>query len=226
VLKGGRKSNLTIDVNYFYAITGLLIVLFALISFALGRNRSLGALLGMFLAYVAADKSAVFIRDGLNFVLKLELGDEVIPYLQGIIFFLAVIGVLGYLFDVAYTHTFPGRLTGMLTGVLTGYFVSVFALEFLRGLLAGWPGDQTVTFDFSYDLLGREGLFVITLNFFSDPEAAYAVLRKALVPAILLTLWVVLVRAFGGFGKILSKILGAFVKWVSIKAPKEGAKAT
>jgi hypothetical protein len=217
---------LTLDVNYFYAITLLLALLFGLIGFALGRNRSLGALLGMFFAYVAADKGAVFIRDALNFVLKLELGDEVIPYLQGLIFFLAVISVLGYLFDVAYTHTFAGRLAGMLMGLLTGYFVSVFALEFLRELLAGWPEAQTAIFDFSYNLLGREGLFVITLNFSSDPEAAYTLLRKALIPAILVTLWVLLLRAFGGFGKILGGILGALVTWVSIKGPKEEAKAT
>lgn len=217
---------MTLDVNYFYAMTLLLALLFGLIGFALGRNRSLGALLGMFFAYVAADKSAVFIRDALNFVLKLELGDEVIPYLQGIIFFLAVISVLGYLFDVAYTHTFAGRLAGMLIGLLTGYFVSVFALEFLRELLAGWPEAQTAIFDFSYNLLGREGLFVITLNFSSDPEAAYTLLRKALVPAILVTLWVVLLRAFGGFGKILGAILGALVSWVSIKGSQEEAKAT
>jgi hypothetical protein len=219
-------KEMTISVNYFYAMTLLLALLFGLIGFALGRNRSLGALLGIFFAYVAADKSAVFIRDGLNFVLKLELGDEVIPYLQGLIFFLAVISVLGYLFDVAYTHTFGGRLVGMLTGLLTGYFVSVFALEFLRELLAGWPEAQTAIFDFSYNLLGREGLFVITLNFSSDPEAAYTLLRKALIPAILVTLWVLLVRAFGGFGKILGGILGALVKWLSIKGQKEEAKAT
>jgi hypothetical protein len=213
-----RRVNLTIDANYFYAMTLLLAILFALMGFALGRARSLGTLLGMFFAYVAADKSAVFIRDGLNFVLKLELGDEVIPYLQGSIFFLAVIGVVSFFFfDIIYLHTFVGRLKGMLTGVLTGYFVSVFALEFLRELLVGWPGDQTVMFDFSYDLLGREGLFVLTLNFFSDPEAAYTVLRKALVPAILVALWIVLWRASLGFIKVLSKIWDTFLKWVSIR---------
>ncbi len=216
---------MTLDVNYFYAMTLLLVLLFALIGFALGRNRSLGVLFGIFFAYVAADKSAEFIRDALNFVLKLELGDEVIPYLQGIIFFLAVIGVVGCLFDTAYTHTFGTRVRGMLTGILTGYFVSVFALELLRALLTGWPEAQTATFDFSYALLGREGLFVITLNFFSDPEAAYAVLRKALVPAILVTLWIVLWRAFEWFIRVLAGILGGIVKWVSITASKE-AKAT
>ena len=217
---------MTLDVNYFYAMTLLLVMLFALIGFALGRNRSLCALFGIFFAYVAADKSAEFIRDALNFVLKLELGDEVIPYLQGVIFFLAVIGVLGYLFDVAYTHTFGTRLSGMLLGALTGCFVSVFALEFLREILVGWLEGQTAMFDFSYDLLGQEGLFVITLNFFSDPEAAYAVLRKALIPAILFTLFfVVLERAFQWFIGVLGKILGAIVKWVSITASKE-AKAT
>lgn len=217
---------MTIDVNYFYAATILLVMLFALIGFALGRNRSLCALFGIFFAYVAADKSAKFIRDALNFVLKLELGDEVIPYLQGLIFLLAVIGVLGYLLGTAYTHTFGTRLSGMLTGALIGYFVSVFALEFLREILAGWPGDQTVMFDFSYDLLGRDGLFVITLNFFSDPEAAYAVLPKALVPAILFALFfVVLQRAFQWFIGLLGRILGAIVKWVSITASKEAKAA-
>jgi len=217
---------LTLDVNYFYAMTLLLILLFGLIGFALGRNRSLCALFGIFFAYVAADKSAVFIRDALNFVLKLELGDEVIPYLQGLIFLLAVIGVLGYLFDTAYTHTFGTRLSGMLTGALIGYLVSVFALEFLREILVGWPGDQTVMFDFSYDLLGREGLFVITLNFFSDPEAAYALLRKALVPAILFALFfVVLQRAFQWFIRLLGRILGGIVTWVSIRGSTEEAEA-
>ncbi len=210
-------KEVTIPVNYFYVITALFIVLFALIGFVLCRHRSLGVLMGIFFAYVAADKGAVFIRDALNFVLKLELGDEVIPYLQGIIFFLAVISVLGYLFDVAYTHTFGTRLIGMLIGVSTGYFVSVFALEFLREILIGWLGDQTAIFDFSYDLLGRDGLFVLTLNFSSDPEAAYAVLRKALVPAILLTLFEILGCSFRGFAKALGKILGAFVTWLSIR---------
>jgi hypothetical protein len=220
-------TNVTIPVNYFYVITALFIVLFALIGFALWHGRSLGVLMGIFFAYVAADKSAVFIRDGLNFVLKLELGDEIIPYLQGIIFFLAVIGVIGCFLRFGYTHTFATRLIGMLIGVLTGYLVSVFTLEFLREILVGWLGDQTAIFDFSYNVLGQEGLFIITLNFSSDPEAAYTVLRKALVPAILFTLWVVFLRAFGGFGKILSTILGAFVKWLSIKTPKkEEAKAT
>jgi hypothetical protein len=216
----------TMSVNYFYAITGLLMVLFALIGFALGRNRSLGALLGIFFAYVAADESAKFIRDGLNFVLKLELGDEVIPYFGAIIFSLGVIGVVGCLFATSYTHRFAGRLKGMLTGALTGYFVSVFALELFRELLEGWPADQTATFDLSYTLLGQEGLLVVTLNFFSDPEAAYAILRKALIPAILVVLLVVLLRAFGGFTKALGKIWGAILKWVSIKAPQEEAKAT
>jgi len=217
---------LTLDVNYFYAMTLLLVLLFALIGFALGRNRSLGALFGIFFAYVAADKSAEFLRDALNFVLKLELGDEVIPYLQGIIFFLATIGVLGYIFDTHYSHNFRSRISGMLTGILTGYFVSVFALEFLRELLVGWLEGQTATFDFSYALLGREGLFVITLNFFSDPEAAYAVLRKALVPAILFALFfVVLQRAFQWFIGVLGRILGGIVKWVSITASKEAKAA-
>jgi len=210
-------KEVTISVNYFYVITALFIVLFALIGFALCRNRSLGVLMGIFFAYVAADKGAVFIRDALNFVLKLELGDEVIPYLQGIIFFLAVIGVIGCFLYVAYTHTFATRLIGMLIGVLAGYFVSVFALEFLREILIGWLGDQTAIFDFSYDLLGREGLFIITLKFSSDPEAAYAVLRKALVPAILLTLFEILGCSFRGFAKALGKILGAFVTWLSIR---------
>ena len=173
--------------------------------------------MGIFFAYVAADKCAVFIRDGLNFVLKLELGDEIIPYLQGIIFFLAVIGVIGCFLRFGYTHTFAARLIGMLIGVLTGYLVSVFTLEFLREILIGWLGDQTAIFDFSYDLLGREGLFIITLKFSSDPEAAYAVLRKALVPAILLTLFEILICSFRGFAKALGKILGAFVKWLSIR---------
>jgi len=217
-------EEVTISVNYFYVITALFIVLFALIGFALCRYRSLGVLMGIFFAYVAADKGAVFIRDALNFVLNLELGDEVIPYLQGIIFFLAVIGVIGCFLSFAYTHTFATRLVGMLIGVLTGYFVSVFALEFLREILVGWLGDQTAIFDFSYDLLGREGLFIITLNFSSDPEAAYAVLRKALVPAILLTLFEILGCSFRGFAKVLGKILGAFVTWVSIRGEKKDKK--
>jgi hypothetical protein len=208
---------LTLDVNYFYAMTLLLVLLFALIGFALGRDRSLATLKGVFFAYGAADQSAVFIRDGLNFVLKLELGDEIIPYLQGAIFFLTVIALLCFYFDTVYRHTFASRLKGMLTGLLTGYFVSVFALEFLRELLAGWPEAQTAIFDFSYDLLGQEGLFVLTLNFFSEPEAAYTLLRKALVPDILISLLILYTRAFQGFARVLGTIWGAFVKWVSIR---------
>jgi hypothetical protein len=217
-------EEVTISVNYFYVITALFIVLFALLGFALSRGRSLGVLMGIFFAYVAADRGAVFIRDALNFVLKLELGDEVIPYLQGIIFFLAVIGVIGCFLSLSYTHTCATRLIGMLIGVSTGYFVSVFALEFLREILIGWLGDQTAIFDFSYDLLGRDGLFIITLNFSSDPGAAYAVLRKALVPAILLTLFEILACSFRGFAKALAAILGAFLKWVSIRGEKDKDK--
>ena len=156
----------------------------------------------------------------------MELGDEYITYFKGIIFSLAVIGVVGCLFATRYTHSFSGRIKGMLTGVLTGYFVSVFALEFLRELLTDWLEDQTAIFDFSYDLLDWEGLFLLTLKFSSDPEGAYAMLRKALVPAILVILWVVLWCAFQGLAKALGKILGAFVKWLSIKTPREGSQAT
>jgi len=214
---------LTLDVNYFYAMTLLLIILFALLGFALGRDRSLINVMGIFLSYVAAQLCAVFIRDGLNFVLKLELGDEIIPYFQGAIFLGSVITALGFVFGMNYTHSFRSRLVGMLLGALGGYLVSVFALEFIRELLAGVLERQTVTFDFSYALLGREGLFVLTINFFSDQERAYTVLRKGLIPAILGILFYLFVRAFNWFIGLLSKIWDTFMNWVSIRV-KGGGK--
>ena len=217
---GERRVNLTIDMNYFYATTILLAILFALIGFALGRDRSLIYVMGIFLGYVAAQLCAGFIRDGLNFVLKLEIGDEIIPYFQGALFFGSVIAMLGFLSTIKYTHTFKGRLAGMFIGALGGYLVSVFALEFLRELLVGVPGEQTVRLDFSYALLGQEGVFVLTTNFFSDPESAYAVLRKALIPVILYILFLLLGGTLNWFIGLLGKISNAFLKWVSITGGK------
>ena len=221
---------MTLDMNYFYAMTILLAILFALIGFELGRDRTLIDVMGIFLGYTAAQLCASFIRDGLNFVLKLELGDEIIPYFKGAIFLGSVIAVFGLLYRIKYTHTFGDRLTGMLHGALAGYLVSVFALEFLRELLVGWPGEQTVRFDLSYALLGQEGVFVLTTRFFSDPEGAYTVLRKALIPATLYILFLLFGGTLNWIIGLLGKIGDAFLKWLSITKPKpneegEGAKA-
>lgn len=216
MLKGERKSSLTIDMNYYCAMTFLVMVLFALIGFALCRDRSFTNVIGIFFAYVAADKSAIFIRDILDLVFKLEVGDEIVPYLQGAIFFVAVIAMAGCLFGTNYKHTFKDRLLGMLLGILSGYLVSVFALEFLRGLLVGVPVERTVMFDFSYALPGREGLFVITINFFPNAEDVYTLLRKLLVPVILYILLLLLGCALNWFFALLGKIWKILMDWVSI----------
>jgi hypothetical protein len=216
VLKGGRKGNLTLDVNYYCALTFLMMVLFALIGFALCRARSFTNVIGIFFAYVLADKSAVFIRDGLNFVFKLKLGDEILPYLQGTLFFVAVIAMTGCLFGTEYKHTFKERLVGMLLGIMGGYLVSVFALEFLRGLLVGVPKERTVVFDFSYALPGWEGLFVLTLNFFPNAEDVYKLLNKLLIPVMLYILFLLLGCALQWFIALLGKIWKGLMNWVSI----------
>lgn len=208
---------MTIDMNYFYAMTILLVILFALIGFVLGRLRSLVGLLGVFLGYAAAQLCATFIRDGLNFVLKLELGDDIIPYFQGALFFGSVIAMLGFLFGVRYTHTFRDRLGGMLLGVLSGYLVSAFALELLRELLAGVLEEQTVMLDLGYALLGEEGALALTINFFSDPERAYTVLGKFLIPAILYILFLLLVGTLSWLIGLLARILNTILGWVSIR---------
>jgi len=217
---------LTIDMNYFFAATILLVMLFALIGFALDKIRSRVLVMGIFLSYVAAQLCAPFLIRGLNFAMKLDLGDEILPYFQEAIFLASVIGVLGFVLGMSYTHTFRTRLVGMILGAFSGYLVSVFTLEFLRELLAGWPGPQTVKFDFGYALLGQEGLFVLTINFSSNPEGAYAVLSKILVPAILFFLFLLLGDAFNWFTGLLSKIFGAIIGWVSITGGKEGKKTT
>ena len=214
---------MTLDMNYFYAMAILLITLFALIGFALGWLRTIISVLGIFFAYVAADKSAVFIRDGLNFVLKLELGDEIIPYFHGALLFGSVIAVLGFLFGLKHTHTFRARLGGMLLGALSGYLVSVFALEFLREFLAGVLEEQTVVLDFGYALLGEEGALALTINFFSDPERAYTVLRKGLIPAILYILFLLLERTLNWLISLVGITSKAILGWVSIgKEGEEG----
>lgn len=212
---------MTIDMNYFYAMTILLVLLFALLGFALGWLRTLIGVLGIFFAYVAADKSATFIRDGLNFVLKLKLGDEIIPYFRGALLFGSIIAVLGFLFGMKYTHNFRARLAGMLLGGLAGYLVSVFALEYLRELLAGMLEKQTVTLDFGYALLGQKGALALTINFFSDPESVYAALRKFLIPAILYILFLLLGRTLNWLISLLGKISSTILGWVSIRS-KEG----
>lgn len=207
---------MTINANYYFAGTILLIILFALIGFALDRIRSRILVMGIFLSYVAAQLCAPFLIDGLNFAAKLDLGDEILPYFEAAIFLTAVIAVLGFVLGLSYTHTFRTRLVGMLLGAFSGYLVSVFILEFLRELLAGWPGAQTVKLDFSYALLGQEGLFVLTTNFSSNPEGAYTVLSKILVPAILFFLFLLLLDAFNWLIALLGGIFGAIAKWVSI----------
>lgn len=207
---------MTLDVNYYCALTFLAMVLFALIGFALCRARSFTNVIGIFFAYVLADKSAIFIRDGLNFVFKLELGDEILPCLQGTLFFAAVIAMTGCLFGSAYKHTFKERLVGMLLGIMAGYLVSVFALGFLRGLLVGVPEERTVMFDFSYALPGREGLFVLTLNFFPNAEDVYRLLSKLLVPVMLYILFLLIGCALQWFIALLGKIWKGLMDWVSI----------
>jgi hypothetical protein len=216
-----RRVNLTIDMNYFYAMTILLVLLFALLGFALGWLRSLIGVLGIFFAYVAADKSAAFIRDGLNFVLKLELGDEIIPYFRGALLLGSIIAVLGFLFGMKYTHNFRARLAGMLLGGLAGYLVSVFALEYLREVLAGMLEEQTVTLDFGYALLGQKGALALTINFFSDPESVYTVLRKGLRPAILYLLFFLLGRSLSWLVSLLGQISNTILGWVSIRSKGE-----
>jgi len=216
---------LTLDVNYYCVLTFLMMVLFALIGFALCRNRSFTNVIGIFFAYVLADKSAVFIRDGLNFVFKLELGDEIVPYFQGTLFFVAVIAMTGCLFGTAYKHTFQERLVGMLLGIMGGYLVSVFALEFLRGLLVGLPEERTVVFDFSYALPGREGLFVLTLNFFPNAEDVYKLLNKLLIPVMLYILFLLLGGALQWFIALLGKIWKGLMNWVSIGKKDEKKNA-
>lgn len=215
---------MTLDLNYYCALTFLAMVLFALIGFALCRDRSFINVIGIFFAYVLADKSAVFIRDGLNFVFKLKLGDEILPYLQGTLFFVAVVAMTGCLFGTAYKHTFKERLVGMLLGIMSGYLVSVFALEFLRGLLVGVPGERTVMFDFSYALPGREGLFVLTINLFPNAEDVYRLLNKLLIPVMLYILSLLLGCALQWFIALLGKIWKGLIDWVSI-GKKEGRKA-
>ena len=217
---------MTIDMNYFFVLTILLVILFVLIGFALDRIRSRVLVMGIFLSYVAAQLCASFLIRGLNFAMKLDLGDEILPYFQKTIFLVSVIAVLGFVLGMSYTHTFRTRLAGMLLGAFSGYLVSVFTLEFLRELLAGWPGPQTVKLDFGYALLGQEGLFVLTTNFSSNPEGAYAVLSKILVPAILFFLFLLLGDAFSWFTGLLSKILGAIIGWISITGGKERKKTT
>lgn len=217
---------MTIDANYYFAATILLVILFALIGFALDRIRSRVLVMGVFLSYVAAQLCAPFLVRGLNFAMKLELGDEIIPYFEEAIFLISVIAVLGFVFGLSYTHTFRTRLVGMLLGAFSGYLVSVFTLEFVRELLAGWPGPQTVKFDFSYGLLGQEGLFVLTMNFSSNPEGAYAVLSKILVPAILFFLFLLLVDAFNWLINLLGGIFGAIMGWMSVTGGKGQKKAT
>ena len=217
---------MTIDMNYFCAMTILLVVLFALIGFALGRTRSRVLVMGIFLSYVAAQLCASFLVRGLNFAMKLDIGDEIIPYFEEAIFLGSVLAVLGFLFGMEYKHTFRARLVGMFLGALGGYLVSTFALEFIRELLVGWPGPQTVMFDFSYALLGQEGLFVLTINFSSNPEGAYAVLSKILVPAILFFLFLLLGDAFNWFTGLLSRIFGAIIGWVSLTGGNGRNKAT
>jgi len=207
---------LTIDMNYFCAMTILLVVLFALIGFALGRTRSRVLVMGIFLSYVAAQVCASFLVRGLNFALSLDIADEILPYFEAAIFFVSVIAVLGFLFGMRYTHTFRGRVVGLLLGALSGYFVSVFALEFLRELLVGVPAEQTVMFDFSYDLLDRAGVFVLTINFFSNPEGVYTLLSRILPLAILSFLFLLLLDTFNWLFRLLGGASGAILGWISI----------
>jgi hypothetical protein len=221
-----EQTDLTIDANYYFALTILLVLLFASIGFALGRLRSRILVMGIFLSYVAAQVCASFLVRGLNFALSLDIADEITPYFEEAIFLGSVIAVLGFLFGMEYTHTFRARLVGMFLGALGGYLVSTFALEFIRELLVGWPGPQTVKFDFSYALLGRDGVFVLTMNFSSNPEGAYAVLSKILIPAIFCFLFLLFGDTFNWFFGLLGGILGAILKWVSITGEKEDKKAT
>jgi hypothetical protein len=224
-----EQTDLTIDANYYFALTILLVLLFAPIGFTLGRGRSCVLVMGIFMGYVAAQVCGSFLVRGLNFAAKLDLGDEIIPYFEEAIFLVFVITMFGFLSRIEYKHTFKDRLTGMLIGTLGGYLVSLFALEFLRELLVGVPENQTVMFDFSYALLGREGLFVLTINFSPNPEGAYAVLSRILPLVILFFLFLLLGDTFNRLFTLLSGIFGAIVKWVSITDGGEGkeeAKAT
>ncbi len=216
---------MTLDLNYYCALTFLAMVLFALIGFALCRARSFTNVIGIFFAYVLADKSAVFIRDGLNFVLKLQLGDDILPYLQGTLFFAAVLAMTGCLFGTNYQHTFKERLVGMLLGIMSGYLVSVLALEFLRGLLVGVPEERTVMFDFSYALPGREGLFVLTINLFPNAEDVYKLLNKFMIPVLLYILFLLLGCALQWFIALLGKVWKGLMDWVSIGKKDENKNA-
>lgn len=221
-----KEPDLTIDANYYFALTILLILLFALIGFALGRTRSRVLVMGIFMSYVAAQVCASFLVRGLNFALSLDIADGILPYFEEAIFLVSVIAVLGFLFGMGYTHTFRARVVGLLLGALSGYFVSVFALEFLRELLVGLPAEQTVMFDFSYDLLGRDGVFVLTINFSSNPEGAYTLLSRILPLAILSFLFLLLVDTFNWLFRLLGGIFGGIVKWVSITGGGGEERAT
>jgi hypothetical protein len=222
------RVNLTIDANYYFAMAILLIMLFALIGFALGKTRSRVLVMGIFMSYVAAQVCASFLVRGLNFALSLDIADEVLPYFEAAIFLGSVIAVLGFLFGMGYTHTFRARVVGLLLGALSGYLVSLFALEFLRELLVGVPEDQTVMFDFSYALLGREGLFVLTINFSPNPEGAYTLLSTILPLAILFFLFFLLGDTFNWLLALLGGVFGGILKWVSItgKGEEEEVRAT
>jgi len=221
-----KESDLTINANYYFALAILLILLFALIGFALGKTRSRILVMGILMSYVAAQVCAPFLVRGLNFALSLDIADEILPYFEAAIFLGSVLAVLGFLFGMSYTHTFRGRVIGLLLGALSGYFVSVFALEFLRELLVGLPADQTVMFDFSYDLLGRDGVFVLTFNFSSNPEGAYRFLSRILPLAILSFLFLLLVDAFNWLFGLLGGILGAILGWISITGGRGEERVT
>ena len=219
-------NELIINANYFFAATILLILLFALIGFALGKTRSRVLVMGIFMSYVAAQVCASFLVRGLNFALSLDLADEILPYFEEAIFLGSVIAVLGFLFGMRYTHTFRARVVGLLLGALSGYFVSVFALEFLRELLVGLPAEQTVMFDFSYDLLDRAGVFVLTINFFSNPEGVYTLLSRILPLAILSFLFLLFLDTFNWLFGFLGGVSGAILGWISITGGGEEEGAT